>query len=103
MPRIDPPGLQLRETPPPNPLPATERGSKPSSMTSSPPLPSGEGVGGRGFAQALSVGSLLAGAEPFAACRRPAPPDPAPPPRAGDALRDPSPAESWHRPEPARP
>ncbi|HYT90142.1 MAG TPA: TOMM precursor leader peptide-binding protein [Gemmataceae bacterium] len=37
------------ETPPPNPLPATERGSKPSAVSSSPPLPLGEGVGGEGF------------------------------------------------------
>ena len=39
----------VSKTPPPNPLPATERGSKPNSLSSSPPLLVGEGVGGRGF------------------------------------------------------
>src|SRR6266540_3040717 len=44
-----PHGGRLREkTPPPNPLPEAERGSKPNSIFSSPPLRCGEGVGGRG-------------------------------------------------------
>src|SRR6266545_6778195 len=41
------------KTPPPNPLPATERGSKQNSVFSSPPLPLGEGGGGRGFTPPL--------------------------------------------------
>ncbi|HYT91164.1 MAG TPA: DUF1592 domain-containing protein, partial [Gemmataceae bacterium] len=44
-------------TPPPNPLPATERGSKPSGV-SSPPLRCGEGVGGRGEAGRLDDHAL---------------------------------------------
>src|SRR6266542_3101938 len=39
----------LGETPPPNPLPEAERGSK-TEPCSSPPLRFGEGVGGRGLA-----------------------------------------------------
>src|SRR6266542_1327744 len=45
----------LRKTPPPNPLPCKERGSKPNGISSSPPPRSGEGVGGRGFHRALRV------------------------------------------------
>src|SRR6266545_4834179 len=58
------------ETPPPNPLPAAERGSKPNGVSSSPPLRFGEGVGGRGFATPQAAGLIIK--------RRPAPDGAAP-------------------------
>src|SRR5215471_2315537 len=49
-----------RSTPPPNPLPETERGRKP---LSAPPLRFGEGVGGRGSFSLSPTVAAVAGAD----------------------------------------
>src|SRR6266536_4562143 len=43
----------VSKTPPPNPLPATERGRRRETVWLAPPLLAGEGVGGRGFPRAM--------------------------------------------------